>query len=163
MLLVFPATVVTSADTPATVVTSEEMPATVVTLPEMPATVVISALICATVLVSAIVGPTSIAPVVSLKARTVPLRVSLSATTRAADVSESERRRPRPAKSSMSAIIATSLSSSTFSDATWNGPEVGKSVVLSSSTSRVSTIMSPAVAPVVRVTVPAAPLPPDTV
>ena len=75
-------------------------------------------------------GPASGKPDVSLKAKTVPLRLLRLGRLRAALASESDRPSVLLIFVSSSCSIAVILSRSVLSEDTLNGPDVGKSVVL---------------------------------
>ncbi len=99
-----------------------------------------------------------------LNARTLLTLSAARGNVNVAAVSKSESFTPRPAKSSKSAATAINLSNSVFKATMLNAPDTGKSVVLSSSISRVITTVDPPVPPVTDIeTVPVEPSPPETV
>ncbi len=149
MLALFPATVLMFDVLPATVVTLEDMPETVLTsvrivftfvmasvatVPSwISAKVLISAEIVASESTSESVGPGSGSPVVSLNPSTVPLRSSLSGSSKSVNTSPGFTNKPRPSFSSSCWVIITLLSSCSFKLEARRSPAVTKSVVRESS------------------------------
>ena len=162
---------------PATVVTLPLIPATVVTLPLIPATVWIasvfsvpssmsasvamSSVIDASVATSSLDAPASGLPVVSLKARYLPLRVSFAGSVMSIEVgSVTGALMARSFASETCWIMMIWLSSCSLRAAALRSPAVTKSVVRSMSRAPVMVIVSDPVAALTRVTdpVPAAPI-----